>query len=249
MLAGGGDQYYKTSQTPQWGNGYQGSDHVVKVPPPPGGGWGSPSPMHGGGGGGDGGRGGGWGSPSPMPGPIFSGETSSNFSGPHQPPLPPPSPNIALGFNKSTFSYEELTAATGGFSQANLLGQGGFGYVHKGVLPNGKEVAVKSLKIGSGQGDREFQAEVEIISRVHHRHLVSLVGYCIAGGQRMLVYEFVPNNTLEHHLHGTSEFMLHSLYSNVVLSAFLPLSNFFHCRKQGSGHGIFHSTSYCIRFC
>ncbi|CAL5400280.1 unnamed protein product [Camellia sinensis] len=83
----------------------------------------------------------------------------------------------------------------------NFLGQGGFGYVHKGVLPNGKEVAIKQLKAGSGQGEREFQAEVEIISRVHHKHLVSLVGYCITGSQRMLVYEFVPNNTMEFHLH------------------------------------------------
>ncbi|KAL0422744.1 UNVERIFIED_CONTAM: putative proline-rich receptor-like protein kinase PERK6 [Sesamum latifolium] len=71
-----------------------------------------------------------------------------------------------------------------------------------GVLPNGKEIAVKSLKMNSGQGEREFQAEVDIISRVHHRHLVSLVGYCIAGSQRLLVYEFVPNGTLEYHLHG-----------------------------------------------
>lgn len=109
---------------------------------------------------------------------------------------------MALGFSKSTFTYEELARATDGFSDANLLGQGGFGYVHRGVLPNGKEVAVKQLKAGSGQGEREFQAEVEIISRVHHKHLVSLVGYCIAGSQRMLVYEFVPNNTLEFHLHG-----------------------------------------------
>ena len=77
--------------------------------------------------------------------------------------------------------------------------------MHKGVLPNGKEIAVKSLKAGSGQGDREFQAEIEIISRVHHRHLVSLVGYCIAGGQRLLVYEFLPNCTLEFHLHGMFE--------------------------------------------
>lgn len=109
---------------------------------------------------------------------------------------------MSLGFSKSTFTYEELAMATDGFSDANLLGQGGFGYVHKGVLPNGKEVAVKQLKAGSGQGEREFQAEVEIISRVHHKHLVSLVGYCISGAQRMLVYEFVPNNTMEFHLHG-----------------------------------------------
>ncbi|XP_042420485.1 proline-rich receptor-like protein kinase PERK1 isoform X2 [Zingiber officinale] len=95
-----------------------------------------------------------------------------------------------------------MAMATDGFSDANLLGQGGFGYVHRGVLANGKEVAIKQLKIGSGQGEREFQAEVEIITRVHHRHLVSLVGYCISGGKRLLVYEYVPNNTLDFHLHG-----------------------------------------------
>lgn len=125
--------------------------------------------------------------------------TSSVYSGPHGPPL---APHEALRLGKGTFTYEELAAATGNFSQANLLGQGGFGYVHKGVLPSGKAVAVKQLKSGSGQGEREFQAEVDIISRVHHRHLVSLVGYCIAGARRMLVYDFVPNKTLEFHLHG-----------------------------------------------
>lgn len=109
---------------------------------------------------------------------------------------------ITLGFNKSTFTYNELATATNGFAFDTIIGQGGFGYVHKGVLPSGQEVAVKCLKAGSGQGDREFQAEVEIISRVHHRHLVSLEGYCIAGSQRMLVYEFLPNKTLEYHLHG-----------------------------------------------
>lgn len=149
---------------------------MLNIPPPPGG--------------------------RPPPAVNVSSDHSSSFSGPHSTPLPPPHPSLALGFSKSTFSYDELEAATEGFSQANLLGQGGFGYVHKGVLPNGKEIAVKSLKSGSGQGEREFQAEVEIISRVHHRHLVSLVGYCIAGGIRMLVYEFLPNKTLEYHLHG-----------------------------------------------
>ncbi|KAH7682446.1 Non-specific serine/threonine protein kinase protein [Dioscorea alata] len=143
----------------------------------------------------------------PPPPPAFfnsSGGTGSSSSGPDN-SLPPPSPGIALGFSQSTFTYQELARATDGFSDANLLGQGGFGYVHKGVLPNGKEIAVKQLKSGSGQGEREFQAEVEIISRVHHRHLVSLVGYCISGGQRLLVYEFVPNNTLEFHLHGKGQ--------------------------------------------
>ncbi|KAG6589916.1 Proline-rich receptor-like protein kinase PERK1, partial [Cucurbita argyrosperma subsp. sororia] len=146
--------------------------------------------------------------PQPSP-PIInsSGGSGSYYSGSEysHAPVPAPSPapsSIPLGYSQSSFTYEELAMATDRFSEANLLGQGGFGYVHKGVLPNGKEVAVKQLKAGSGQGEREFQAEVEIISRVHHRHLVSLVGYCITGSQRLLVYEFVPNNTLEFHLHG-----------------------------------------------
>lgn len=91
---------------------------------------------------------------------------------------------------------------TDGFSSDNLLGEGGFGCVYKGCLSDGREVAVKQLKIGGGQGEREFRAEVEIISRVHHRHLVSLVGYCISEHHRLLVYDYVPNNTLYYHLHG-----------------------------------------------
>ncbi|RZR77552.1 hypothetical protein BHM03_00002664 [Ensete ventricosum] len=107
-----------------------------------------------------------------------------------------------IGGATSWFSYEELYEITDGFSPQNILGEGGFGCVYKGCLSDGREVAVKQLKVGSGQGEREFQAEVEIISRVHHRHLVSLVGYCISENQRLLVYDFVPNGTLESHLHG-----------------------------------------------
>ncbi|XP_010943774.2 proline-rich receptor-like protein kinase PERK15 [Elaeis guineensis] len=177
--------YYNSGPQQKWQNEHQKMDNVVKLPPPPS----SHSPL-----------GGGW-HPSTPPSMISSGDMSSNYSSLHDPPLPSLSPTLGLEFNKSTFTLEELVACTNGFSQANLLGQGGFGYVHKGVLPNGKEVAVKQLKSGSGQGEREFQAEVDIISRVHHRHLVSLVGYCIAGSQRMLVYDFVPNKTLEYHLH------------------------------------------------
>ncbi|ESQ37187.1 hypothetical protein EUTSA_v10002411mg [Eutrema salsugineum] len=129
-----------------------------------------------------------------------SGGYDSNYS--DQLVLPQPSPGLALGIYQGTFTYEELSRATNGFSESNWLGQGGFGYVYRGILRNGKEIAVKKLKAGSAQGEREFQAEVGIISRVHHRHLVALVGYCIADAQRLLVYEFVPNNNLEFHLHG-----------------------------------------------
>ncbi|KAJ0788919.1 putative protein kinase RLK-Pelle-PERK-1 family [Helianthus annuus] len=104
--------------------------------------------------------------------------------------------------NKTLFTYEDLANATQGFSDANIIGRGGFGYVHKGVLPTGEKVAIKRLKVGSRQGESEFQAEVATANRIHHKHLVSLVGHCTTGLERLLVYEFVPNNTLEYHLHG-----------------------------------------------
>ncbi|KAG7589413.1 Protein kinase domain [Arabidopsis suecica] len=107
-----------------------------------------------------------------------------------------------LGNSKALFSYEELVKATNGFSQENLLGEGGFGCVYKGILPDGRVVAVKQLKIGGGQGDREFKAEVETLSRIHHRHLVSIVGHCISGDRRLLIYDYVSNNDLYFHLHG-----------------------------------------------
>lgn len=107
-----------------------------------------------------------------------------------------------LGNSRSWFSYEELVDATNGFSAQNLLGEGGFGSVYKGILADGKVVAVKQLRSGGGQGEREFRSEVEIISRIHHRHLVSLVGYCISGERRLVVLDYLPNNTLYFHLHG-----------------------------------------------
>ncbi|KAK8444031.1 hypothetical protein SEVIR_9G070300v4 [Setaria viridis] len=171
----GNSTYYPSGPQPQWQSD-TGAAATMSTFGAPGGGWHAPAP----------------------PADMTSGLYSS-------PPLPPPSPHEALGLGKGTFTYEQLAAATGNFSPANLLGQGGFGYVHKGVLPGGRAVAVKQLKSGSGQGEREFQAEVDIISRVHHRHLVSLVGYCIAGARRVLVYEFVPNKTLEFHLHGKGQ--------------------------------------------
>ncbi|KAJ1397712.1 Serine/threonine-protein kinase, active site [Sesbania bispinosa] len=178
----GDNDYYKRPNGAPNQYGYNNGEHVLNIPPPPGAGWGPPPPA--------------------PPQRVSSDLSTSSFSGSHGPVLPPPHPTVALGFNQSSFTFDELSAATGGFSQRNLLGQGGFGYVHKGVLPNGKEIAVKSLKSTGGQGDREFQAEVDIISRVHHRYLVSLVGYSLTESRKLLVYEFVPNKTLDYHLHG-----------------------------------------------
>nr|DAD32499.1 TPA_asm: hypothetical protein HUJ06_011350 [Nelumbo nucifera] len=110
---------------------------------------------------------------------------------------------LKQSFSTKAFEIEELAEATNGFSED--IGAGGFGYVYKGILSDGNEVAVKCLKEKSRQGDREFLAEIEIISRVHHKHLVSLLGYCVNGNQRMLVYEFVPNKTLDFHLHGKDQ--------------------------------------------
>ncbi|XLV03352.1 hypothetical protein S245_017689, partial [Arachis hypogaea] len=113
-----------------------------------------------------------------------------------------PSESGDVSSSRSWFTYEELIQATDEFSPKNLLGEGGFGAVYKGTLFDGRVVAVKQLKVGGGQGERKFRAEVEIISRVHHRHLVSLVGYCISEHQRLLVYDYVANNTLHYHFHG-----------------------------------------------
>uniref|UniRef100_M8B6L3 non-specific serine/threonine protein kinase n=1 Tax=Aegilops tauschii TaxID=37682 RepID=M8B6L3_AEGTA len=130
--------------------------------------------------------------PSSTPPLMHSWAQSSGGGDPGGPPLP--------AMTGGTLGYDELAAAADGFSEANLLGQGGFGHVYKGTV-NGQEVAIKKLRAGSGQGHREFRAEVDIISRVHHKNLVSLVGFCIHAEQRLLVYEYVPNKTLESHLH------------------------------------------------
>lgn len=148
-----------------------------------------------------------------MPSPVASSQNSESLFLKSQSPIMPvgsgsgsnfmysPSEQGGMNNSKSWFTYDELAHATDNFSAHNLLGEGGFGRVYKGVLVDGREVAVKQLKIGSGQGEREFRAEVEIISRVHHRHLVSLVGYCILEHDRLLVYDYVPNDTLYYHLH------------------------------------------------
>ncbi|XVF87654.1 hypothetical protein PTKIN_Ptkin18bG0137600 [Pterospermum kingtungense] len=95
------------------------------------------------------------------------------------------------------FDFNTIRAATNNFSDENKLGQGGFGAVYKGTLVNGELVAVKRLSKDSGQGDVEFKNEVQLVAKLQHRNLVRLQGFCIAGNEKLLVYEFVPNASLD----------------------------------------------------
>ncbi|GMH03747.1 hypothetical protein Nepgr_005586 [Nepenthes gracilis] len=103
------------------------------------------------------------------------------------------------------FSYSELELATGGFSKANFLAEGGFGSVHRGVLPDGLAIAVKQHKSTSSQGDVEFCSEVEVLSCAQHRNVVMLIGYCIEEKRRLLVYEYICNGSLDIHLYGPNQ--------------------------------------------
>ncbi|XP_057847536.1 receptor-like serine/threonine-protein kinase ALE2 isoform X2 [Cryptomeria japonica] len=101
-----------------------------------------------------------------------------------------------------TFTLAELEKATDRFISKNILGEGGFGRVYRGVLEDGTKLAVKVLTRDDHQGGREFMAEVEMLSRLHHRNLVKLIGICTEERNRCLVYELIPNGSVESHLHG-----------------------------------------------
>ncbi|KAK2360561.1 G-type lectin S-receptor serine/threonine-protein kinase [Trifolium repens] len=95
------------------------------------------------------------------------------------------------------YNFEKLATATNNFDLSNKLGQGGFGPVYKGILQDGKEIAVKRLSRSSGQGLEEFMNEVVVISKLQHRNLVRLLGCCIEGDEKMLMYEYMSNRSLD----------------------------------------------------
>ncbi|KAJ4972144.1 hypothetical protein NE237_005243 [Protea cynaroides] len=101
------------------------------------------------------------------------------------------------------FNFEEMALATNNFS--TQIGQGGYGKVYKGILADGTVVAIKRAQEGSLQGDKEFLTEIELLSRLHHRNLVSLLGYCDEESEQMLVYEFMENGTVRDHISAKSE--------------------------------------------
>jgi hypothetical protein len=99
------------------------------------------------------------------------------------------------------YSLDEVVVATNNFK--TMIGKGGFGHVYYGKLKDGQDVAIKELDVKSTQGPSEFFNEVDILSRVSHRNLVSLIGYCHEDDRKMLIYEYMHNGTLRDHLYGT----------------------------------------------
>jgi serine/threonine protein kinase len=109
-------------------------------------------------------------------------------------------------FEKGTgprrFRYKELSVATDNFSDDKKLGEGGFGSVYRGFLRESNlEVAIKRVSKSSKQGKKEYVSEVKIISRLRHRNLVQLIGWCHGGGELLLVYELMSNGSLDTHLY------------------------------------------------
>ncbi|ERM94075.1 hypothetical protein AMTRI_Chr04g188080 [Amborella trichopoda] len=98
---------------------------------------------------------------------------------------------------QKVFSFEALASATRYFHPENKLGEGGFGPVYKGKLDDGREIAVKKLSKSSRQGKREFVNEARLLSRVQHRNVVGLIGYCADEGEKLLIYEYHPNQSLD----------------------------------------------------
>ncbi|XP_068322759.1 cysteine-rich receptor-like protein kinase 10 isoform X2 [Pyrus communis] len=98
------------------------------------------------------------------------------------------------------FDFATIQAATSNFSDDHKLGEGGFGQVYKGILSDGQEVAVKRLSKNSGQGSEEFKNEMVLVAKLQHRNLVRLLGFCLEGEEKILVYEYVPNKSLDRFL-------------------------------------------------
>ncbi|KAK3431934.1 hypothetical protein EUGRSUZ_E04193, partial [Eucalyptus grandis] len=149
-------------------------------------------------------------SPSPYP------SSPPSPSSPSHPATPPaPKVDIAKGVSEITslkslqFDWDTLLAATNNFSQENKLGRGGFGEVYQGRLPNGKEIAVKKLSKSSGQGVQEFKNEIVLVAKLQHWNLVRLLGFCLEGEEKLLIYEFVPNKSLDYFVFGIARGMLY----------------------------------------
>ncbi|KAL9226743.1 hypothetical protein vseg_002517 [Gypsophila vaccaria] len=104
----------------------------------------------------------------------------------------------------STMEYKLLESTTGNFDESNILGVGGFGRVYKAKLDSDCYVAVKKIDGGGQEAEKEFENEIELLSKIRHQNIITLLGYCFHGDSKLLVYELMENGCLENQLHGTS---------------------------------------------
>ncbi|XP_072962744.1 probable receptor-like protein kinase At5g24010 [Typha angustifolia] len=147
---------------------------------------------------------------------------------------PTASPRLNLGL---LISFDRISSATGGFDEYNVIGVGGFGKVYKGVLTDGTKIAVKRGMPGSKQGFPEFQTEIEVLSGIRHRHLVSLIGYCDEKSEMILVYEYMEKGPLREHLYGSE---LPSLSWKQRLEICIGAARGLHYLHTGYSHNIIH---------
>lgn len=161
------------------------------------------------------------------------------------PSVPPPLCSLCrhkapvFGKPPRRFTYRQLEVATDGFADATFVAEGGGGRVHRGILEDGRVVAVKRLKAAScgkaaaAEEEEEFCEEVEVLSRAQHRNVVMLVGFCVEGAMKVLVYEYICNGSLDLHLYGTYL----SLGFGVALARRLRLT-FVACRASTASIGL-----------